>query len=86
VPTRAGAEVPGVSALEYRLYSQMSGQLFTDGTLHRHEIAPKAAASGPATARKTVARKAPAKTSTPAGAVQGEKPAPRPRKPKTPKA
>jgi len=98
IPTpRAGVEVPAASALEYRLYSQMNGQLFTDGILHRHEGTPGTPAPGPSTAAKTAAKpaakKAAAKAATPkapasAGAASGEKPAaaPKPRKPKTPKA
>jgi hypothetical protein len=30
----------GTPSLLYRLYGQISGQLFTDGVLHRHEVAP----------------------------------------------
>jgi hypothetical protein len=32
----------GTPSLLYRLYGQISGQLFTDGVLHRHEVAPVA--------------------------------------------
>ena len=94
VPTaRTGVEVPAASRLEYRLCSQMNGQLFTDGILHRHEVTPGTPAPGTTagTAAKPAAKKTAAKAATakvPARAASGEKPAaaPRPRKPKTPKA
>jgi hypothetical protein len=50
---KAGPETSAMGMLQFRLYGQMSGQLFTDGILHSHQIeatpvrkaaAPKSAA------------------------------------------
>ena len=88
---RPGVEVPTASTLEYRLYSRMDGQLFTDGILHRHEVAPAIPAPGTSTTAEAAAKPAGKKAAAPkarARAASGEKPAaaPKPRKPKTPKA
>jgi hypothetical protein len=93
----AGAAVPAPKAgssslatLQFRVYGQMNGQLFTDGVLHSHpiEATPVKKASPKAAAPKTSAPKAAAPKVAKAPKVSGgDKPAaaPRARKPRTPK-
>ena len=131
---KAGPEGSSMGMLQFRIYSQMSGQLFTDGILHSHQIeatpvgqagkpapastttakpgaepaageptvpaaaapkaaAPKAAAPKAAAPRAAAARATTPKATTPKVAknpkrASEDKPAaaPKPRKPKTPKA
>lgn len=54
-PRPTAAEATG-RALLYRLYGQISGQLFTDGILHRHDLPASVAAPTPGTATRTAAK------------------------------
>jgi hypothetical protein len=127
---KAGPEDSSMGTLQFRVYCQMSGELFTDGILHSHQIeatpvgqttkpapvgaptaspgaepaappkagapeatAPKATAPKAATAKTTAPKATSAKTAAPKAAKAPKraselKPAaaPKPRKPKTPKA
>lgn len=97
---KSSADGPEQRTLQFRVYGQMNGQLYTDGHLHGHRVestpakkaaakptAPKAAA--PKAATKAAAPKAAPKAAAPAETV-AETPAPKaaakPRKPRTPKA
>ena len=55
---KAGPEGPSLGTLQFRVYSQMSGQIFTDGVLHSHQIeaTPVGQASKPAPASTTTAK------------------------------
>jgi hypothetical protein len=118
-----------MGTLQFRVYCQMSGQLFTDGILHSHKIeatpvgqttkpapastptakpvsepaaapkppappaAPKATAPKAASAKTTTPKATTAKTTSPKAVkapkrASEDKPAaaPKPRKPRTPKA
>jgi hypothetical protein len=114
---KAGPETSAMGMLQFRLYGQMNGQLFTDGILHSHQIEAtpvrKAArkpaavtttadpaaepAAGTSPAPKTTAPKTSASRATRAASTRAAKApkaaaevkpaaAPKPRKPKTPKA
>jgi len=80
---KAGPETSALGMLQFRLYGQMNGELFTDGILHSHQIeatpAGKAATPAPAPAPKATTRKAPTPRATTARATT-------PRAPKAPKA
>ncbi len=90
---KAGAEGSSRRMLQYRIYGQMSGQLFTDGILHTHEIeatpvktAEPAAAAPKATAPKATAPKATAPTTTAPKVAARKAAAPKAAAPKTPAA
>jgi hypothetical protein len=126
---KAGPEDSSMGTLQFRVYCQMSGQLFTDGILHSHKIeatpvgqttkpapastptakpvsepaaapkppalpaAPKATAPKAASAKTTTPKATTAKTTSPKAVkapkrASEDKPAaaPKPRKPRTPKA
>jgi hypothetical protein len=66
---KAGPEDSSIGTLQFRVYCQMSGQLFTDGILHSHRIEatplgqttkPAPASTTPATAGEPAAATAPA--------------------------
>jgi len=69
---KAGPETSALGMLQFRLYGQMNGELFTDGILHSHQIE--------ATPVRKAARKPEAVTTTAEPAAQ---PAPKATAPKT---
>jgi hypothetical protein len=76
---KAGPETSAMGTLQFRLYGQMNGQLFTDGILHSHQIeatpvgqpaAPAAPAAEAAPAKPAAPRRAAAaRTTTPRAAA-----------------
>ena len=72
---KAASGTSPASTLQYRIYAQMNGQLFTDGILHTHDVAAAAPASA--------APAKPAKTTAPKPAASKPAAAAKPAKPKT---